>query len=61
MKTKTYRWVFYKDRRKKFRWKHFASNGREVGAACQGYSRRGDCKVNAYLHGWREHLATIYI
>jgi uncharacterized protein YegP (UPF0339 family) len=46
------RWFFYKDKRKKWRWKRKAPNGRIVEASPQGYSRLIDCEKNAKRSGW---------
>ena len=36
----------YQDRRGEWRWRRKASNGKIVGAACEGYSSRADCEAN---------------
>ena len=37
---------FYKDKRGKFRWKLFASNGEIADASTQGFSKRSICENN---------------
>lgn len=36
----------YQDRRGEWRWRRKASNGKIVGAACEGYASREDCEAN---------------
>ncbi|MCI4663234.1 MAG: DUF1508 domain-containing protein [Neomegalonema sp.] len=36
----------YQDRREEWRWRRIASNGKIVGAACEGYKDRKDCESN---------------
>lgn len=65
MKTKL-RWQVYRERFKDhgggffapgdWRWRCKASNGRIVGAATQGYSRRIDCVRNARLFGYQGNV-----
>ena len=44
------RWEIYQSANG-WRWRHFASNGREVGASTQGYSNRAACIANAQRNG----------
>lgn len=37
---------YYKDKRRKWRWKLKARNGVKIGASSQGYCRKADCKKN---------------
>ena len=48
------KWDFYKDKKKEWRWKRTASNGRIVGAASEGYKNRIDCIANAQRNGFEE-------
>ena len=36
----------YQDKRGEWRWRRKASNGRIVGAACEGYVNKSDCEAN---------------
>lgn len=36
----------YQDKRGEYRWRRKASNGRIVGAACEGYKSKADCEAN---------------
>ena len=36
----------YQDKRGEWRWRRKATNGRIVGAACEGYKKRSDCEAN---------------
>lgn len=36
----------YKDKRGEFRWRRIASNGKIVGAASEGYTKKADCEKN---------------
>jgi uncharacterized protein YegP (UPF0339 family) len=47
-------WEFYKDKKKEWRWKRTAGNGRIVGAATEGYKNRLDCIANAERNGCDE-------
>jgi uncharacterized protein YegP (UPF0339 family) len=46
------KWEFYQDKKGEHRWKRTASNGENVGAACEGYSSASDCKANAKRNGY---------
>jgi len=35
-----FKWVFYQDSKKEWRWKVFAKNGTQVGASSEGYSSK---------------------
>lgn len=48
------KWTFYKDRKKEWRWRRVAANGRVVGAASEGYKHRVDCVANAKRNGCPE-------
>lgn len=37
----------YQDKRDEYRWRRIASNGRNVGAASEGYNKKSDCLENA--------------
>ena len=41
------KWEFYVDNAHEWRWRRIASNGRIVGASCQGYVNKSDCIANA--------------
>lgn len=41
--------VFYKDRKKQWRWSVYAMNGRVLADSGEGYRRRGDCLNGAAL------------
>lgn len=36
----------YQDKRGEWRWRRFATNGKIVGAACEGYKQKSDCEAN---------------
>ena len=40
------RFEVYQDKAGRWRWKRFASNGRQVGASTQGYASRASCEAN---------------
>lgn len=40
------RFEVYQDKRGEWRWRRKASNGRIVGAACEGYKSRADAEAN---------------
>ena len=44
-------WELYEDKRGEHRWRRRASNGNIVGASCEGYTKKSDCKKNAQRHG----------
>ncbi|GLQ05505.1 DUF1508 domain-containing protein [Sneathiella chinensis] len=49
------KWEFYQDddpRKRKWRWRRTAPNGRIVGASTQGYSDLSDCLSNAERNGF---------
>ncbi|MCB1385000.1 MAG: DUF1508 domain-containing protein [Nitratireductor sp.] len=46
------RWEFYKDKKGEHRWRSFATNGRQVGRASEGYKAKKDCEHNAATNGW---------
>ncbi len=46
------KWEFYTDNSNEWRWRRIASNGRIVGASCQGYANKSDCIENARRHGY---------
>lgn len=46
------RFVFYKDKSGEWRWRRRASNGKIVGASCDGYETRRDCIANAIRNGY---------
>jgi len=48
------KWVFYKGKHGKYRWRVLAKNGKIIGASTQGYKRKQDCKNNAKLFGWKK-------
>ena len=52
MKTKSDKWEFFKDRKKEWRWRRVARNGRIVGASSEGYKNRVDCVANAEHNGF---------
>jgi len=37
----------YRDKKRKYRWRIRADNGRIIGASSQGYARRKYCAINA--------------
>ena len=45
-------WEFYKDNSGEHRWRRKASNGRIVGAATEGYTKKTDAVKNAERHGY---------
>ncbi|MCO6500522.1 MAG: DUF1508 domain-containing protein [Vicingus serpentipes] len=45
-------WEIYQDKRKEWRWRRTASNGRIVGASTEGYINRIDCILNAERNGY---------
>ena len=45
------KWEMYEDKRGEHRWRRRASNGNIVGASCEGYTKKADCKKNAQRHG----------
>ena len=45
-------WEFYKDKKGEHRWRRTATNGKIVGAACEGYTQKGNCEANAERHGY---------
>ena len=53
-KWKNDKWEFYEDKRSEWRWRRKAPNGQIVGAACEGYKNKKDCKSNAERHGWQK-------
>jgi uncharacterized protein YegP (UPF0339 family) len=50
------KWEFYQDdnKRRKWRWRRTAPNGRIVGASTQGYADLGDCIENAQRNGYEK-------
>lgn len=52
MSKPTDRWEFYRDARKKWRWRLVAINGRIVAASTEGYLKRSDCIANAQRCGF---------
>jgi uncharacterized protein YegP (UPF0339 family) len=40
------RFEVYQDKAGRWRWKRFASNGRQVGRASQGYATKASCEEN---------------
>lgn len=46
------KWEFYVDNAHEWRWRRIASNGRIVGASCQGYVNKSDCIANARREGY---------
>lgn len=47
------KWEFYEDKRGEWRWRRKASNGKIVGASCEGYSKKDACEENARRMGWK--------
>jgi uncharacterized protein YegP (UPF0339 family) len=48
------RWVFYKDARGEWRWRHVAANNRIEGSSSEGYANKQDCWQNAIANGMPE-------
>jgi uncharacterized protein YegP (UPF0339 family) len=46
MKGSDDKFEIYQDKRGEFRWRRRATNGRIVGAASEGYSKKSDCEAN---------------
>jgi uncharacterized protein YegP (UPF0339 family) len=46
------RWEFYRDARKKWRWRRVATNGRIIAASTEGYVKRSGCVTNAKKSGF---------
>ena len=38
-----YKWEFYQDTKKEWRWKTFAKNGTQIGASSEGYTTKQNC------------------
>ena len=55
-KTKSDKWEFYREpvggRRRDWRWRRVARNGRIVATSSEGYARWIDCEANAKRNGW---------
>ncbi|MGK0188577.1 MAG: hypothetical protein ACI9R3_004388 [Verrucomicrobiales bacterium] len=48
------KWHFYQDKKREWRWKRVARNGRIVGSSSEGYKNRSDCIDNARRNGCDE-------
>lgn len=46
------RWEFYSDNAGEWRWRHFAGNGKIIGASTEGFSSKQACINNAKLNGY---------
>ena len=47
-----YKWEFYQDAVKEWRWKTFAKNGTQIGASSQGFASKQSAQRNAGLNGF---------
>jgi len=48
------KWLFYKDKKGEWRWKHTATNGKIVGSSTEGFKNHLDCIENAKMSGYVE-------
>lgn len=47
-----YKWEFYKDSKKEWRWKTFAKNGTQIGASSESYTTKQNAIKNAKMFGY---------
>lgn len=47
-------WEFYEDKKKEWRWRQKASNGKIVAAASEGYKAKADAIKNAEHYGYNQ-------
>lgn len=52
MANSDYKWEFYQDTRKEWRWKTFAKNGTQIGASSEGYTTKQNAVNNAKMFGY---------
>ena len=48
-----YKWNFYQDPRKYWRWTRTTPNGKVVGASAEGYKSKQACEEKARRNGWK--------
>lgn len=47
------KWEIYQDKRGRWRWRHYAVNGKLIGKTTQGYKEKADCLANSRGHGYK--------